>query len=140
MTQRVILELPDDLINRAKKQASQIDQPMERLLIQQLEVAFSEPLPMLLPDEQAELDALSHLSVEALWTIVREQLPREQQLRMQVLMDSHSKGTLLSEEVSELEHLVEQGQQVMLRKAKAAALLTEQGYKVLPKDMTARDE
>lgn len=140
MTQTVILELTDDLIDRARKQASQTDQPMERVLVQQLEVAFSEPLPLLPPDEQGELNALANFSTDALWTIVREQMPRDQQNRMQILMDGNSKGGLSKAEFAELENLVEQGQRVMLRKAKAAALLTKRGYKVTPKDMNAQDE
>jgi hypothetical protein len=130
MTQTVILELTDDLIDRARKQASQTDQPMERVLVQQLEAAFSEPLPLLPPDEQAELNALANFSTDALWTIAREQMPRDQQNRMQILMDGNSRGSLSKAEFAELENLVEQGQRVMLRKAKAAALLTERGYKV----------
>ena len=140
MTQTVTLELTDDVIDRARKQAAQTDQPIESILVQQLEAAFSEPLPILLPDEQAELNALSNLSTDALWTIAREQMARNQQKRMQILMDKNTMGKLSRDEFAELEILVEQGQRVMLRKAKAAALLTEQGYKVMPEDMNAQDE
>lgn len=139
MTQSITLELADELIERARKQAEQIQQPIERVLTQQLEVAFS-ALPVLPSNEQAELDALRYLSNDALWTIAREQMPREQQNRMQALMDGNTKGTLSAHEFAELEGLVEQGQRVMLRKAKAAALLTENGFKVTPKDMTVSDE
>ena len=59
---------------------------------------------------------------------------------MQVLMDGNTMGTLSTSEHKELEQLVEQGQRLMLRKAQAAALLTEKGYKVTPKDMAASDE
>ncbi len=140
MTQSITLELTDELIKRAKKQAEQTDQPVERVLVQQLEVAFSDPLPELPSNEQAELDALKYLSNDALWTIAREQMPRDQQNRMQILMDGNTMGKLSALEFDELENLVDQGQRVMLRKAKAAALLTEKGYKVTPKDVTAGDE
>jgi len=140
MTQTITLELTDELIERAKKQAEQIKQLVERVLAQQLEVAFSDPLPVLPTNKQAELDALKYLSNDALWTIAREQMPHDQQNRMQVLMDGNTMGTLSEQEFAELEKLVEQGHRVMLRKAKAAALLTENGYKVTPDDMTANDE
>lgn len=140
MTQTITLELPDELIERAKKQAKQTKQPVENVLVQQLEVAFSDPLPILPSNEQAELDALKYLSNDALWTIAREQMPRDQQNRMQVLMDGNTMGTLSEQEFAELESLVEQGHRVMLRKAKAAALLTENGYKVTPQDMIAGNE
>jgi hypothetical protein len=140
MTQTVTLELTDDVIDRARKQAAQADQPVESILVQQLEAAFSEPPPILPPDEQAELNALTNFSTDALWTIAREQMVRNQQKRMQILMDKNTTGKLSIDEFSELESLVEQGQRVMLRKAKAAALLTERGYKVMPEDMNAQDE
>lgn len=137
MTQTITLELTDDLIDRARKQAAQSDQPIEQVLVRQLEAAFSEPLPILPADEQAELDALAYLSTDALWTIAREQMPHDQQNRMQMLMSGNTKGKLTTTEFAELENLVEQGQRLMLRKAKAAALLTEKGYRIIPDDMTS---
>jgi hypothetical protein len=55
-------------------------------------------------------------------------------------MDGNTMGMLSTSEHKKLEQLVEQGQRLMLSKAQAAALLTERGYKVTPKDMTASDE
>ena len=95
-------------------------------------------LPTLPPDEQAELDALTHLSDNALWTIAREQMEMEQQERMQVLMTRNNMGTIASNEHAELTKLVDQGQRLMLRKGKAMALLTERGHHIHPEDL-ARD-
>lgn len=49
---------------------------------------------------------------------------------MQTLMEENSQGTLADMQRAELETLVVQGQQLSLRKAHAAALLTERGYPV----------
>jgi NADP-dependent 3-hydroxy acid dehydrogenase YdfG len=57
-------------------------------------------------------------------------MPRSQQDRMQQLMDKNNLAELYGTEQAELESLVEQGQKLMLRKGKAAALLTERGYTV----------
>jgi hypothetical protein len=73
------------------------------------------------------------------WTIAREQMPDNLQIRMQDLMDNNSVGTITSEEYTELEGLVERGQRLMVRKSEAAALLTRRGYKITPKVMTARE-
>jgi hypothetical protein len=54
-------------------------------------------------------------------------------------MDGNTKGILTAEEQSTLENLVERGQRLMLRKSEAAALLTQRGYRVTPKDMAGRD-
>ncbi|MBZ0320421.1 MAG: hypothetical protein K8L91_28670 [Anaerolineae bacterium] len=125
--QTIILQIPEHIYERAQQVAKNTDQPLEAVFLDELENAFLPPLP---EDEEAELSALNYLSDEALWTIAREQMPSPRQERMQVLMDGNTKGTLSKAEYQELEHLVDQGQRLMLRKGKAAALLTERGYKV----------
>ena len=136
----VTLPVPDYIYERARHIAEATGQPLESVLVRQLEDAFAEPLPTLPPDEQRELDALADLSDEALWTIAREQMPEAKQARMQALMDDHSRETLSGKPYAELEQLVQQGQRLMLRKAQAAALLTERGYTVTPKDLSGSDE
>jgi hypothetical protein len=131
----ITFPLPEYLYDRARQIAEATAQPIESVLVRQLEEAFAEPLPTLLPGEQAELDALTNLSDDALWTFAQEQMPSVKQERMQILMRGNTKGTLTISERAELDLLVEQGQRLMLRKAQAAALLTERGYKVTPKDM-----
>ena len=51
-------------------------------------------------------------------------------------MDKNTLGTITSDEYTELESLVERGQQLMIRKAEAAVLLIQRGYAVTPNDMT----
>jgi hypothetical protein len=126
----VTLPVPDYIYDRARQIAKGTAQSIEAVLVQQLKDAFAEPLPALPPDEQSELEALAHLSDEALWTIAREQMAQDRQARMQVLMDANSQGTLHEAQRLELEALVAQGQRPSLRKAQAAALLTERGYRV----------
>jgi hypothetical protein len=136
MTDRPItLSVPEYVYDRARQLAESTSEPIERVMVRQLEAALSEPLPTLPPNEQDELDALQHLSSEALWTIAREQMPADQQTRMQVLMDANTKGTIAESASQEFSRLVETGQRLMLRKAQAASLLTKRGFTVKPKDM-----
>ncbi|MCI0713208.1 MAG: hypothetical protein L0154_23835 [Chloroflexi bacterium] len=121
----VTLTIPDHIYEQAQKLAETSGKPIEMILLHELENAFLPPLP---EAEEAELDALQHLSDEALWTIAREKMPRSQQDRMQHLMDKNNLSELSGAEQAELESLVEQGQRLMLRKGKAAALLTERGH------------
>jgi len=133
----VTLTIPDYLYDRARRLAEQQALPVEQILVHRLETALVE-LPPLLSDEQAELDALVHLSDGALWTIAREQMPPEIQRRMQLLMERNNLGTIAAFEREELTDLVEQGQRLMLRKAKAMALLTQRGHTIHP-DALAHD-
>lgn len=136
----VTLPVPDHIYERARQIAETTNEPIETVLIRQLEEAFAEPLPTLPPDEQSELDALDQLSDDALWTIAREQMPPDKQARQRVLMDKNAQGTITSPEQEELARLVQQGQRLMLRKAQAAALLTERGHRITPQDMSTPDE
>lgn len=126
----VTLPVPDYIYDRARRIAEDTSQSIEAVLLQQLHDALSEPLPTLAPEERRELEALIYLSDDALWTIAREHMPADRQARLQALMDGNSQGTLAETQRAELEALVVQGQQLSLRKAQAAALLTERGYQV----------
>jgi hypothetical protein len=128
------LPIPDDVYQRARQIAEETSQPIDRVMIDYLRT-LSAPLPVLPPDEEAELDAMKHLSDDTLWTIAREQMAAALQEQMQSLMDGNSRGTLTTEERNTLENLVERGQRLMLRKSEAAALLTQRGYRVTPEDM-----
>jgi hypothetical protein len=126
----VTLPVPDYIYDRARQIAAGTSQSIEAVLLQQLQDAFAEPLPDLPPEEQRELEALVSLSVDALWTIARAQMPEDRQVRLRALMHANSQGVLDDVERRELEALVDQGQRLSLRKAQAAALLTERGYQV----------
>ena len=133
MADLIILKVPEDISVRARQIAETVAQPVEQLLLDHLKT-LAAPLPVLPPDTQAELDALQHLSDDALWTIAREQLPEDVQARAHVLMDRNSRGVMTDEEYAELEKLVERGDRLMLRKAQAAALLRKRGHTLTQKD------
>jgi hypothetical protein len=78
--------------------------------------------------EEAELRALHHLSNDALRAIAAEQMSADNQVLMVRLMERNSQGALTEDEQETLEALVERGDQLMLRKAEAAAILVHRGY------------
>jgi hypothetical protein len=137
MADLIILEVPEDISVRARQIAAAVAQPVEQLLLDHLKT-LAAPLPSLPPDTQAELDALQHLSDDALWTIARELMPEDVQARAHVLMDKNSRSVMTDEEHKELEQLVERGDRLMLRKAEAAALLRRRGHTFTPKDFQAK--
>ena len=123
------MSVPEDVYLRVQQVADETAQPVERVIGDYLR-ALAAPVPALAPDEEAELDALRHLSDDALWTIVREKMPEPLAARMKILMNGNSGGTLTSDERAELEALVDRGQRLMVRKSEAGALLTQWGYRV----------
>jgi hypothetical protein len=136
----VTLPVPEEIYDRARQVAAGTAQSVEAVLLQQLQAAFMAPLPPLPPDEQRELEALTSLSDEALWTLAREQMAQDKQARLHVLMEANSQGTLEEAQRVELEALVTQGQRLSVRKAQAAALLTERGYRVTREALASAHE
>jgi hypothetical protein len=133
MTTPIVLTVPEEISDRARRIAETTDQPVEQVLLDHLKT-LSGPLPSLSPDEQAELDALKHLSDDAPWTIARDQMPEHVQARAHDLMERNSRGTISDEERIELQKLVERADRLMLRKAEAVALLRARGYTFTQQD------
>lgn len=131
----ITLTLPARLFERAQQIAETTAQPIEQVLVEQLENALDNPFAALPRDEQIELEALTLLSDATLWTIAREQMDASTQVRMQALMDKNARVPLNDTEAAEFDILVEQGQKLMLRKAQAAALLVKRGHPVTPDDL-----
>jgi hypothetical protein len=136
----VTLPIPDYIYDHARRIAEGTSQSIEAVLLQQLQDAFTAPVPDLAPEEQRELEALSLLSDDALWTIARERMPEDRQARLHALMDANSQGKLTAMQQAELEALVIQGQRLSVRKAQAAAVLTGRGYRVTLEALSATDE
>ncbi len=128
-----VLSIPDDVVAAAREIAEATAQPVEDVLLNRLKTV----LPSLPPDEEAELEALHHLSDDALWTIARERMTVSLQEQMQALMDKNSLGTITPAEYAELEQLVDRGQRLMLRKSESAAILTRRGYQIGSQDFSA---
>jgi hypothetical protein len=137
MTDLIILKVPEDISARARQIAAAMAQPVEQLLLDHLKT-LAAPLPVLPPDTQVELDALHHLSDDALWTIASAQMPEDAQARAHALLDKNSRGAITDDEHAELEQLVERGDRLMLRKAEAATILRKRGYTFTPKDFQAK--
>src|SRR5262245_58168057 len=132
-----LLTVPEEVFSRAQRIAAETSQPVEQILIEHLK---NLPEPFLPPDEQAELDALKHLSDDTLRTIGREQMPQDIQDRMQILMDRNNFGTITDDEYRELEGYVERGNRLMVRKAEAAVILQERGQAFTQQDFKSSDE
>lgn len=133
-----MLTVPDDVVRRARRLAEQKSLPVDKVMIEHLRT-LPTSLPALPAEEEAELEALGHLSDDTLWTIAREQMEPDVQEQLQALMDKNSLGKLKPGEAKQLEQLVERGQRLILRKSAAAALLVERGYSVTPETLTPRD-
>ena len=124
------IAIPHLLYEKAQRLAQQTSQSVDEIICTRLEGALDQPMLDLPSDERAELQAMSYLSTDALWTIAREQMPPDVQHAMSQLMEKNSQGTITEDEFRDLSALVERGQRLTLRKAQAMKLLVDRGYAV----------
>lgn len=129
------ISIPDSLYQKAREVAKQKSLSVDEVIRVGLEGAFVESMLDIPLDEQAELKAMTYLSDDALFSMMREQMPQAKQARMSVLMDKNNQGTISNEEHAELVTLVEDGQRLTLRKATAMNILMDRGYKLTLDDM-----
>jgi hypothetical protein len=122
------IQIPENLSTRLRKLAARRQQPVEEIVSDRLFTALDEELDDLPSTEQAELRALHHLSDDALRAIVAEQMSASNQALMSKLLKRNNQGDITENEKKILEALVERGDQLMLRKAEAAAIIVHRGY------------
>lgn len=135
-----IISIPDSVYQKARQIAQQKSLSVDEVIRAGLEGAFVESMLDIPLNEQAELKAMTYLSDDALFSMMREQMPQAKQARMSVLMSKNNQGTISDEERAELVTLVEDGQRLTLRKATAMNILMDRGYKVTLDDMKPVDE
>jgi hypothetical protein len=134
------LSIPSALYEKAQRVARQTASEVDELIRTRLEGALDEPSFALPEAERDELKAMAYLSDDALFNLMREQMQRPKQERLSALMDKNSRGTISTDEYTELSALVEDGQRLTLRKARAMSLLMDRGYTLGLDDMKAVDE
>ena len=129
MPQTITLTLPDNILQPAQRVAQATQQSVEELLVTALQAALPtlEGLP---PDVVQHLVALESLDDQALWRVMLETVPLDQQHQLHDLLLRNQAGTLTDVEREQLAILQQQADLVMLRKARAAVLLRFRGKRV----------
>lgn len=117
------INVPDEVYARAQAVAEEMAQPIERVLENYL-IILSTPLE-LPADLQTELDALGHLSDDALWVIAQSQVSPDLAKRLNEILVLEERTADIQ---AELEALLERTDRFTLRKAEAMALLKRRGH------------
>jgi hypothetical protein len=129
MTRTITLTLPDNVLQPVQRVAQATQQSVEELLVTALQAALPtlEGLP---PDLIQHLVALQSLDDQALWRVMLETVPLDQQHRLHDLLKRNQASVLTESEHEQLAVLQQQSDLVMLRKARAAVLLRFRGKRV----------
>jgi hypothetical protein len=129
MPQTITLTLPDNVLQPVQRVAQVTQQSVEELLVTALQAALP-TLEGLSPDVMHHLVALESLDDQALWRVMLETVPLDQQHRLHDMLLRNQAGVLTESEHEQLAVLQQQADLVMLRKARAAVLLRFRGKRV----------
>lgn len=129
MTQTVTLELPESVYKPAQRSAEATRRRLSEVLVHALRASLP-PLEGLPPALTAELAALEKLNDGALWRVMLDQVPAEQQRKLQRLLQKSKRAKLTEAERAALAALQHDADRVMLRKARAAVLLRFRGKRL----------
>lgn len=127
----VVLTVPENLYERLEAQAQLADQPVDKLVLQNLSRNLPPTVEEDLPQaRRAELAAMAYLSDDALWPIAQSNMNRDKVALYDVLLDRQATGDLTHEGRQWLTQLRDEEEAFMLRKAHAYALLKSRGHEL----------
>ncbi len=129
-TQNVTIHLSDRLLQRARLAATSLQRPLEEILTATLAAALPE-VQDAPADMRPELARMTWLSDSDLWTIARSAMSGADQEMLTYLSELQSQRDLSDHEAAKLDALRQTYGQVTLRKARAYALLSLRGGKLL---------
>lgn len=126
-TASVAVQIPQPLYHRLEQAAARLQTPVESLLVETLQAALS------LVDEipthiQAEIIALDRLDDTSLREVGESEMSFGDQQALEELLNLQNMRPLTDEEAEKLAALRTEYGRVLLRKARAFALLAERGH------------
>lgn len=130
MAERIItVTVPETMYTQleveVRAHARSMDEFITQTLTRTLPLALEPDLPS---SVEAELQAMEHLSDEALWAIARSQANDDKVALYDLLIERQDAGALTSEGKKVLTQLREETDALMVRKAHAFVLLRDRGY------------
>ena len=130
MTVRTItVTVSEDVFARLEAEARSSARSVDDLVAQTLTRVLPPPAePDLPPSVQAELQAMEHLSDEALWAMARSAANDDKIALYDLLIERQHAGALTPEGRQLLTQLRAEADALMVRKAHAYALLQSRGY------------
>ena len=127
--QTVTLHLPDATYRRLVELATKSERPLAEEAISVLNSVLTAN-EELMPTLENQLEHLSLLAEEELWNAATSTASEEENEQMQVLLEKRQREGLTSDELEQLQSLSRRFNQIMMMRAKAAALLQEKGYDI----------
>ena len=124
--QPVLLQLPQELYERAHQIAEESDRAVESVLIDSLALLFGTRMT----EDELMPELLQSLTDEALWAVVRRPLAWGQDIRLRELTAQSKARNLTPDEEIEIDQLVEAYDRYVLLRSQALMLLKSRGQDV----------
>ena len=126
MASSITVKIPQPLYHRLEHVAARLQKPVTDMLVETLQAAL--PPVDEIPDHiQAEVASLDKLETAELYEVAESQMADADQDALEYLLDVQATRPLTDEEAVRLESLRLEYGRVLLRKARAFALLAERG-------------
>jgi hypothetical protein len=126
-TTSVAVHIPQSIYDRLERAASRMQMPVSDLLAETLQVALP-PGDELPAHIQAEIAGLEDLDENRLVAVANSEMASGDQQALEQLLDAQGMRPLTTDEQDHLEKLRSEYGRVLLRKARASALLAERGH------------
>lgn len=129
----VLITLPETLYERVRLSAEASARPVEDVLSQFLAANYPVLEDDLPPEMRSEFAGWLLLSDANLWEIAKSRFAEAKQMALETLIELQKQRPLVFAEQNQLEQLLRESQELMLRKAEAQRLLVQRGIRVYPK-------
>lgn len=127
MDTMITINFPKPVYRRLQKEAKVMRMQITEIVIETVKRNPPLWLDMFPPQLEAELAQLDRLGISQLQKIAKSRVPAAKQRKLARLLAKNSEGTLTSKESTELDEAHLEANSLMLKKAKALALLKEKG-------------
>lgn len=121
----VIVHLPQAIYHRLEQVAARLKKPVDAVLAETLDAALPTDQEGLPSELLAEIRAVEQLDQSGLKQVVNTEMSAEAQNALDDLLDMQSARSLTADETTQLDSLRREYERLLLRKARAFALLAE---------------
>lgn len=128
MTTAIVVQAPDDVVDRLRRGAAAARKPLDQFVIERLQEATLPPLSDLPPPLGDDLRRLEQLDDGALWEVARSTLAPTHQRRYDRLLRAQSRAGLTPAQQRALQRLGDDARHRTLLKAHALLLLKWRGH------------
>ncbi len=126
MASSITVKIPQPLYHRLQHVAARLQKPVTDMLVETLQAALP-PVDEIPNHIRAEVANLDKLETTELYEVAESQMANADQDALEYLLDVQTTRPLTDEEAARLESLRMEYGRVLLRKARAFALLAERG-------------